>query len=185
MGYWSSRGLRGSAFEEMINMTNKLYDEKKLAVVQKIPTPITPMKLDKSKGVITLAYFEQKSTIDYMGVAQGLPIAFDAKETEQGRLPLQNIHKHQLDFMRSFREQGGLTFLLVHCKDKEEYYLLPFETLELYWMGSQSGGRKSIPYSAFLPKYQIHNKHGFPIHYLEAINTYLAENKALKEKLFG
>ena len=56
MGYWNTRGLRGSSFEEMINMTNKVYREKNLAIIQKVPTPITPMKLDKSKGVITLAY---------------------------------------------------------------------------------------------------------------------------------
>lgn len=74
MGYWNTRGLRGSSFEEMINMTNKVYREKNLAIIQKVPTPITPMKLDKSKGVITLAYFDQKSTIDYIGAAQGIPI---------------------------------------------------------------------------------------------------------------
>ena len=96
MGYWNTRGLRGSSFEEMINMTNKVYREKNLAIIQKVPTPITPMKLDKSKGVITLAYFDQKSTIDYIGAAQGIPSCFDAKETHQGRLPLQNVQQHQV-----------------------------------------------------------------------------------------
>ena len=40
MGTWKSRGLRGSQLEELINRTNEAYLEKKLAVVQKIPTPI-------------------------------------------------------------------------------------------------------------------------------------------------
>lgn len=175
MGYWNSRGLRGSSFENLINMTNKAYAEKNLAVIQKVPTPITPMKLDKSKGVITLAYFDQKSTIDYIGAAQGVPICFDAKETRQGRLPLQNIHPHQVEFMAHFKAQGGVAFLLVNCSDTEEYFFLPFEVLKLYWDKAQGNGRKSIPYSAFEQKYAVYNRYGFPVHYLEAVNTYLNE----------
>ena len=61
MGTWNSRGLRGSALEELINRTNEQYREKGLALIQKIPTPITPIKIDKEKRHITLAYFDQKS----------------------------------------------------------------------------------------------------------------------------
>ncbi|MBR1568267.1 MAG: Holliday junction resolvase RecU, partial [Lachnospiraceae bacterium] len=43
MATWNSRGLRGSTLEELINYTNEKYREKKLALVQKIPTPITPL----------------------------------------------------------------------------------------------------------------------------------------------
>lgn len=174
MGYWNSRGLRGSSFEEMVNMTNELYREKNLAVMQKLATPITPVKMDKDKR-ITLAYFEKKSTIDYMGVVQGIPVCFDAKETHQGRLPIQNIHPHQMEFMDSFETQGGVPFLLVHCDDKDETYFLPFIVLKKYWNDAQKGGRKSIPYSAFEEKFRIYNKNGFPVHYLEALNVYLME----------
>ena len=173
MGYWNSRGLRGSGFEELINMTNEVYRQRGLAIIQKIPTPITPIKLDKSKGVITLAYFDQKSTVDYIGAAQGIPICFDAKQTAQGRLPLQNIHHHQLDFMSEFQKNEGIAFLLVNFSDKDESYFLPFEVLEKFYLEAKNGGRKSIPYSAFEKKYQVFNKNGFPIHYLEAINVYL------------
>ena len=49
MGYWNTRGLRGSAFEEIINFTNDRYKSMGLAVVQKIPTPITPVQFDSGK----------------------------------------------------------------------------------------------------------------------------------------
>ena len=39
MATWNSRGLRGSLLEEMINRTNEKYRQKKLALIQKIPTP--------------------------------------------------------------------------------------------------------------------------------------------------
>ena len=83
MGTWNSRGLRGSALEELINRTNEQYREKGLALIQKIPTPITPIKIDKEKRHITLAYFDQKSTVDYIGAVQGIPVCFDAKNVRQ------------------------------------------------------------------------------------------------------
>ena len=92
MAHWNSRGLRGSSFEEIINFTNERYRQSGLALFQKIPTPITPVRMDEETRTITLAYFEKQSTVDYIGVAQGIPIAFDAKETAGKSLPLQNIH---------------------------------------------------------------------------------------------
>ena len=68
---WTSRGLRGSTLEEMINRTNEQYRDKHLALIQKVPTPITPIKIDKESRHITLAYFEKKSTVDYIGAVQG------------------------------------------------------------------------------------------------------------------
>ena len=92
MGTWNSRGLRGSTLEDMINHTNDLYREKKLALIQKIPTPITPVSIDKTSRHITLAYFDQKSTVDYIGAIQGVPVCFDAKECAADTFPLQNVH---------------------------------------------------------------------------------------------
>ena len=71
MATWKTRGLRGSTLEDLINRTNERYSEAGLCLVQKIPTPITPINIDSKSRHITLAYFEQKSTVDYIGAAQG------------------------------------------------------------------------------------------------------------------
>lgn len=60
MGTWNTRGLRGSALEDIINRSNDSYREKKLALIQKVPTPITPISIDKESRHITLAYFDQR-----------------------------------------------------------------------------------------------------------------------------
>ena len=91
MPSWNSRGLRGSMLEEMINLTNQKYREKGLALIQKVPTPITPISIDKENRHITLAYFEQKSTVDYIGVVQGIPVCFDAKECAVDAFNINNI----------------------------------------------------------------------------------------------
>ena len=105
MATWNSRGLRGSTLEEFINRTNEKYLENGLALIQKVPTPITPINIDKATRHITLAYFDQKSTVDYIGAIQGVPVCFDAKECAADTFPLQNVHPHQVAFMREFEEQ--------------------------------------------------------------------------------
>lgn len=172
MGFWNTRGLRGSALEDLINFTNDYYRQRGLALFQKIPTPITPVRVDNQNRTITLAYFEQQSTVDYMGVVQGIPVCFDAKETSLKSLPIQNIHPHQIQFMEDFQKQRGISFLLVHFSAIDKFYFLPFETLQKYWTESQKGGRKSIPLDAFEQQYCIVQKSGI-LQYLEAINTYL------------
>ncbi len=173
MGYWNSRGLRGSYLEDCINTSNRIYQEQGLAVVQKLPTAIKPVELDKSRGTIKLAYFEEKSTVDYMGNVQGIPICFDAKETNQKRLPIANIHEHQIDFMDAFQKQEGLSFLIVYFKVYDEYYLLPFDALKPFWDNAKKDGRKSIPYAAFDKALLIPSKGNILVHYLDALNTYL------------
>lgn len=174
MAYWASRGLRGSFFEQIVNSTNNAYETKKLALVQKIPTPITPLEINKAR-IITKAYFEQKSTVDYLGVVQGIPICFDVKETKNKSLPLSNIHKHQIDFMKSFEEQEGIAFLIVFFTSLDLMYYVPFRVLEDYIKKSKLDGRKSIPYKELDTKYLIKNEDGFLVHYLKCINIDLEE----------
>lgn len=144
MPTWNSRGLRGSTLEEFINRTIELYLEHGLALIQKIPTPITPINIDKDHRHITLAYFEQKSTVDYIGAVQGIPVCFDAKECATNTFPLQNVHEHQIRFMENFEKQNGVSFLLIYFTKREEFYYLTFEQLKKFWDRSQAGGRKSF-----------------------------------------
>ncbi|MDR0272698.1 MAG: Holliday junction resolvase RecU [Clostridiales bacterium] len=176
MAIWNTRGLRGGAFEEMIDLTNRLYAQKGLAVIQKVPTPITPIAVDNKARIISEAYFEKKSTVDFIGVAQGIAICFDAKETRQLSLPLRNIHAHQIEFMENFRIQKGISFLLVHFCAKNEIFLLPSEVLAKYKKSAEQGGRKSIPYADFNRKYLVKNESGFPVHYLVAVNECLTHH---------
>lgn len=174
MAYWNSRGLRGSTLEELINLTNEKYREQGLALIQKIPTSIKPVKLDSVEGHISLAYFEKRSTVDYIGVVQGIPICFEAKETVKESLPLQNIHEHQIEFMKDFVKQEGIAFIIVFFAKHNEHFFLPFEDLFAFYERAQSGGAKSIPYSAFSKDYLIETKSGYYLHYLDAINEYLS-----------
>ena len=130
MGTWTSRGLRGSALEDYINHTNEQYRNRGLALIQKIPTPITPVKIDKEQRHITLAYFDQRSTVDYIGAVQGIPVCFDAKECVADTFPLQNVHRHQVDFMEEFERQSGIAFLLILYTRRNQLYYMRFRELK-------------------------------------------------------
>jgi recombination protein U len=169
MATWNSRGLRGSTLEDMINRTNEKYREGGLALIQKIPTPITPIQIDKQSRHITLAYFDQKSTVDYIGAVQGIPVCFDAKECAVDTFALQNIHAHQVAFMEDFEKQGGVAFFLIYYTGRNVFYYLPFLHLKLFWERAQTGGRKSFRYEELNPEYQIPSRHGVLIPYLDML----------------
>lgn len=170
MPSWNSRGLRGSALEELINLTNEKYRDQKLALIQKVPTPITPIEMDKSSGHITLAYFDKKSTVDYIGVVQGVAVCFDAKECAVETFSLQNIHEHQVLFMRDFEAQEGVAFMLIYFKGLNKYYYLRDAELERFWERAQNGGRKSFRVDELDESFFFTQSNGYFIPYLEMLN---------------
>ena len=157
MGTWKTRGLRGSTLEDLLNRTNDSYREKKLALIQKIPTPITPIEIDKKSRHITLAYFDMKSTVD-------------AKECAVSTFPLQNIHPHQIAFMKEFEAQGGIAFIILSFTAENEIYYVPFDVVNRFWERMEEGGRKSFTYDEVVPEaYRIRSHRDMYVHYLEGI----------------
>ena len=139
MGTWNSRGLRGSTLEDMVNRTNEWYLEKNLALMQKIPTPITPVRMDKEHSVA---------------------------ET----FPLQNIHEHQVEFMKNFEKQQGVAFVLIYYSSRNILYYMRFEELYRFWMRAQNGGRKSFRFDELDERFFMKFFHGCYVPYLDALN---------------
>lgn len=177
MATWNSRGLRGSTLEDLINRTNEKYLENGLALIQKIPTPITPINIDKENRHITLAYFDQKSTVDYIGAVQGIPVCFDAKECAVDTFSLQNIHEHQVEFMVNFEKQGGIAFLIIYYSHKDLFYYLNLEQLLVFWKRAKDGGRKSFRFDELDPKFEMPKKHGILVPYLDMLNLDLEQRE--------
>ena len=175
MPTWNSRGLRGSTLEDLLNRTNEKYAQNGLALIQKIPTPITPINIDKETRHITLAYFEQKSTVDYIGAVQGIPVCFDAKECNTDTFPLANVHPHQVAFMEQFEKQDGIAFLLISYTHREEFYYLRFSDLEKFWNRAKEGGRKSFRYEELNPAYFLPKVSGVLVPYLNVLQQDLKD----------
>ncbi|MBO4213990.1 MAG: Holliday junction resolvase RecU [Lachnospiraceae bacterium] len=170
MPTYNSRGLRGSALEEMINMSNDKYQEAHLALIQKIPTPITPIEIDHNTKQITLAYFDKKSTVDYIGAVQGIPVCFDAKECTIDTFTLQNIHEHQIEFMKEFEVQQGIAFFLLYYTKRDIFYYLTLKKLLEFHERAKSGGRKSFTIDELDKDYFFKSKNGILVPYLDILN---------------
>ena len=169
MPTWNSRGLRGSTLEELINFSNEVYKDKGLALVQKIPTPITPVKIDKANGNISLAYFEKDSTVDYIGAVQGIPVCFDAKECQSDTFPLRNIHEHQVDFMERFEKQQGVSFLIIMFTERNEFYYMRFSELKKYLDRVKDGHANNFKFNELDDDYFLTKESGVLVPYLRGI----------------
>ena len=174
MATWNSRGLRGSVLEDLINRSNEIYLEKGLALIQKIPTPITPIQMDKQSRHITLAYFEQKSTVDYIGCVQGIPVCFDAKECSSDTFALQNLHEHQVRFMTEFEKQGGVSFLLIYYSGRDLLYSLTYQSMMKFWERKEAGGRKSFRMEELDMDYILQPRQGIFVPYLDGLQKDLS-----------
>ena len=174
MSTWQSRGLRGSQFERLINLTNEKYRELGLGLVQKIPTPITPVQIDEDRH-ITLAYFDQRSTVDYIGAVQGFPVCFDAKECGSNSFAMSNVHEHQYGFMKDFEQQRGIAFLLIYFTKADRIYYMRFSELQRFYERAQKEGPKRVKLEELEESWFIGPKYGVQVHYLEGINKDLQE----------
>ena len=66
MGTWNSRGLRGSTLEDFINRTNERYQQQGLALIQKIPTPSTPVRWPILTSAVRSIILEQYREFPYV-----------------------------------------------------------------------------------------------------------------------
>ena len=144
----------GMSFEEQITRANEYYLASGTAVVYKKPTPVQVVKVDyprQSSVRITEAYFKTPSTTDFNGVADGVYLDFEAKETKyKTRFPLANVREHQIKHIFAVAKQGGFSFLLVKFVPLDEIYLLTADTLAIFWQEYEKGARASIKHSEFV-----------------------------------
>lgn len=161
---------RGAILEDLITYTSEQYKRAGMAVINKVPTPVTVLK--NGKG-----FFKGKSTVDYTGTLKGGQfVCFEVKETKQtSSFPLKNIHQHQIEYMRDVEYMGGLAFLIVRFVNfkgqGEHFFRLGFDELVERWEYSLANrgkrGAASIPAEAF--KTEIRGECGYALHYLKGI----------------
>ena len=135
--------------ENRIKKANLRYRKEHKAVIQKLEVPIRMT----DQGMVAML-----STVDFYGAYLiikrkkniGVPIAFEAKETQSSTsFPLANIHQHQLEYLKIWLDVGGTGFFLIHFKElyPDQAFVTPVSLVDKYW--ADPDGRKSIPLSDF------------------------------------
>lgn len=113
--------------------------------------------------------------MDYIGIVQGIPVCFDAKECTTDTFPLHNIHEHQMEFMEQFEKQGGISFFIILFSCRDEKIYVPYRHVLKFWNRMNDGGRKSFRYEELDQTYIIRSHSGVMLHYLEQIKLDLSE----------
>lgn len=159
------------AFEGLIDMTNHLYNNRGVAVINKRPTP---MKItERLKDGRLVAQFTEMSTVDYDGTYQGKSIVFEAKSVrELDRFDLKNLHQHQVDYLDKCHKQGAISFVLITFERQQLTYLLPYTALKPMWdaQDSKVRGSKSISLETLdVHAYQVQSGR-VPVDYLAVVD---------------
>lgn len=138
-----SQANRGQVLEYMLQLSNDQYRARGMALVHKVPTAWVPLR-DRF-GKVVNAKVETKAAVDFLGVSgQGVPLAFDAKETADDRWPLRHIENHQAYFLEQWHACGGAAFIVVRFWRRDRTYLVPWPELGDRLNKWKEGGAASI-----------------------------------------
>lgn len=114
----------GLHFEDMIDAACRFYEEKKVAVIEKTPEPMKPIK--NIGGGRFISYFEKKAQPDYKGTLEdGRSIVFEAKHSGEDRIAQSRLTKEQIDRLEKHSKLGAKTFILISI-NLQSFYRVPF-----------------------------------------------------------
>lgn len=162
-------GNRGKSFENIIDHTNKIYQNKGIALINKRPTP---MKIvGKTRGNQHICVFSHKSTVDYDGIYRGKPIVFEAKSVNSTRLPLDIITDHQISYLDQADKHGAISFLIVEIRPLQDVFIVSNSMLQKHVKIAKNDGRKSISMDD-LEVYAelVRSGNGVPLDYLRVVD---------------
>ena len=137
----------GKHLEMLIDKTNFQYRQLGVAWVNKIPPPVDIIHRRNTRGPGSRdakARLRKGYLVDYIGVYKGRGVAFEAKSTKsKTSFPLSNIVDHQYQFLKNWKKNGGISFIIVEFYEYKEYYVLSQEQLEEWWFGAYTLGDRN------------------------------------------
>lgn len=117
--------LAGNMFEKIIDEACLYYRYKGIAIVEKTPEPMRPLKPYNRAGQF-IACFEKQAQPDYKGVlSDGTAIIFEAKHTDADRIQESVITETQRRNLDDFQQMGAQCFVIVSMAF-EHFYRVPW-----------------------------------------------------------
>lgn len=82
--YNRAQANKGKPFEDFLLFVHDAYQKQGDAVIHKVPTEFIPLR--DGAGKIVNVKVERKSCVDYLGRYGSIPVAVEAKHTEDDRM---------------------------------------------------------------------------------------------------
>lgn len=123
---------RGMLLETIINQTNEFYFKNNICLIHKKNLDINFKSVFLKNKQLSLenAFIKNKSSVDYYGIFKGKFIAFEAKSTEENSLPLNNIKKHQIEYLDLIEKHQGIAFWIIYYKIQNTFLLIFHKNLK-------------------------------------------------------
>ena len=115
---------RGKPFEEILRFANDRYAQRKVAKIEKFPTEFLPIR--NAAGKVVSVKVERKSPVDFIGRYRHIPIAFEAKHSEEDSIRFDRVESHQADFMDEFTEERGTIGLVLVSFSLKRFFVIPW-----------------------------------------------------------
>lgn len=144
----------GNYLEDKIIQTNRKYEKRELAMIEKIPNDFG---IIRKNGKVVGARPKSRGSVDFIGSmfpdGKVIPVAIECKQTENEReFPLY-IHKkamvknHQRKFLKGWYDKGACALYLIYFKKHKKLFLTNPDFIERMYEEEE---RKSIKYNEFL-----------------------------------
>lgn len=131
----STRANLGRAWEARLLAWHHAYKQAGQAFVVQAPPPVK-MISRPVKGRFMAAHMKEGPP-DFVGVALGRAVCFDAKHTESSRWPLQDLQPHQARDLVAADRAGAFAFVALEIGG--EGWILPWSALGPAWVAWATG----------------------------------------------
>ena len=122
--YDKSRANRGKPFEDFLFRVHAQHQHYGAAVIHKVPTEFIPLR--DHTGRIFDVKVERKSCVDYLGRYGPIPVAVEAKHTEEDRIRWDRVEDHQADYMDDFCQDPGAVGIVIVSFRLQRFFAIPW-----------------------------------------------------------
>lgn len=136
---------RGRPLEDFLEGVHARYQQAGRACVHKVPTEFLPIRDDR--GRVIGCKVEKKSCVDYLGRYYNIPVAIEAKHTEDARIRFDRVEPHQADYMDDFCKHPAAVGLVLVSFSLKRFFAVPWP----FWKAARDAWAAGGPRGASAP----------------------------------
>ncbi len=132
-----SHANRGQPFEDFLKFVHARYQATGIACVHKVPTEFIPIR--NGRGEVCSCKVENQSCVDYLGRYRNIPVAIEAKHTEDARIDFKRVEPHQAAYLDDWDKDPQAIALVLVSFSLRNFYAIPW----VFWKAAQESWERS------------------------------------------
>lgn len=137
--YNRAQANKGKPFEDFLLFVHDAYQKQGIAVVHKVPTEFIPLR--DWDGKIVNVKVERKSCVDYLGRYGPIPVAVEAKHTENDSIRWDRVEDHQADYLDDYCKDPQAIGIVLVSFSLRRFFAVPWAA----WKAGLEEWKKTPP----------------------------------------